>query len=405
MSDFSSRQIVEALRSGVPSKAVGAYFSEARPVMMRRVRGKLDALQSSEPVDGLIFTGSYGEGKTHLLNTIFNLATESNMAVSYVAIGKENPIDKPEQLYQKVIATTYLPGAKQPGFRTKIEESLTPGSGITGELLAYTAKELETDKLYYLLRAMLGAQDEDMREVLMADLEGDFTTDAVVKRCYRNVTGKAAKFSQSFSKKKHVKDYFHFISHLFHSFGYSGWVLLFDEAELMGRFSKKARAKGYCVIDSFLHPDPKLEKTLSFFAFSSSYVEDVIDRKQDTETVKTVFEMDADALKAANNTLNAIINAPELSPMTKEEIREILINIQEFHGLAYDWEPAVSPETLMQATESGGYLLRTKIRAAIEFLDQLYQYGEAGETRITVLGKECLDDEDVPELEGMGEQL
>ena len=382
MSDFSSQQIVEALRSGVPSRTVGAYFSEARPAMMRRVRGKLAALQEAEPVEGMIFTGSYGEGKTHLLNTVFSLAAESNMVVSYVAIGKESPIDKPEQLYQKVIAATFLPGAKQPGFRAKIEESLTPGSGITGELLAYTAKEMETDRLYYLLRALIGAQDEDAREVLMADLEGDFTTDAVVKRCYRSVTGKAAKFSQSFSKKKHVKDYFHFISHLFRCFGYSGWVLLFDEAELMGRFSKKARAKGYCVIDSFLHPDPKLEQTLSFFAFSSSYAEDVIDKKNDTETVKAVFEMDPEALKSANNTLNAIINAPELSPMNKEEIREILINIQEFHGLAYDWKPAVSPETLMQATETGGYLLRTKIRAAIEFLDQLYQYGEAGETRI-----------------------
>ena len=399
MSDFSSQQIVEALRSGVPSRTVGAYFSEARPAMMRRVRGKLAALQEAEPVEGMIFTGSYGEGKTHLLNTVFSLAAESNMVVSHVAIGKESPIDKPEQLYQKVIAATFLPGAKQPGFRAKIEESLTPGSGITGELLAYTAKEMETDRLYYLLRALIGAQDEDAREVLMADLEGDFTTDAVVKRCYRSVTGKAAKFSQSFSKKKHVKDYFHFISHLFRCFGYSGWVLLFDEAELMGRFSKKARAKGYCVIDSFLHPDPKLEQTLSFFAFSSSYAEDVIDKKNDMETVKAVFEMDPEALKSANNTLNAIINAPELSPMNKEEIREILINIQEFHGLAYDWKPAVSPETLTQATETGGYLLRTKIRAAIEFLDQLYQYGEAGETRINELGKENLDEEDIPELE------
>lgn len=399
MSDFSSRQIVEALRSGVPSKAVGAYFSEARPAMMRRVRGKLDALQAAESVDGMVFTGSYGEGKTHLLNTIISLATESNMAVSYVAIGKESPIDKPEQLYQKILAGTYLPGAKQPGFRTKIEECLTPGSGITGELLAYTAKELETDRLYYLLRAMIGAQDEDMREVLLADLEGNFTTDATVKRCYRSVTGKAAKYSQSFSKKKHVWDYFHFISHLFRCFGCRGWVLLFDEAELMGRFSKKARAKGYAVIDRFLHPEHKLEQTLSFFAFSSSYVEDVIDKKQDSEMVKTVFEMDPDALKTASNSIDAIIHAPELSPMSKEEIREILTNIQEFHGLAYDWEPALLPETLMQATETAGYLLRTKIRAAIEFLDQLYQYGEAGETRITELGKECLDDEDVPELD------
>lgn len=63
MSDFSSQQIVEALRSGVPSRTVGAYFSEARPAMMRQVRGKLAALQEAKPVEGMIFTGSYGEGK------------------------------------------------------------------------------------------------------------------------------------------------------------------------------------------------------------------------------------------------------------------------------------------------------------------------------------------------------
>ena len=97
--------------------------------------------------------------------------------------------------------------------------------------------------------------------------------------------------------------------------------------------------------------------------------------------------------------MNAIINAPELAPLTKEEIRQVLTSIQEFHGKAYGWTPQVSEETLLSATEGGGYLLRTKIRAAIEFLDQLYQYGEAGQTRITELGKECLDDEeDVPEL-------
>ena len=98
------------------------------------------------------------------------------------------------------------------------------------------------------------------------------------------------------------------------------------------------------------------------------------------------------------------------------------MSIQEFHGLAYDettptpsegmgysaedqrsearhWQPQVSEETLMKATEGGGYLLRTKIRAAIEFLDQLYQYGEAGPVRIGELGREVFDEEDVPEIE------
>jgi len=78
-------------------------------------------------------------------------------------------------------------------------------------------------------------------------------------------------------------------------------------------------------------------------------------------------------------------------------------SIQDFHGRAYDWHPQVSPVAVYEATETGGYLLRTKIRAAIEFFDQLYQYGEAGRTRITALGRESFEEDDVPELEGLEE--
>ena len=77
---------------------------------------------------------------------------------------------------------------------------------------------------------------------------------------------------------------------------------------------------------------------------------------------------------------------------------QILSGIQEFHGKAYDWHPQVSPETIYAETEAGGYLLRTKIRAAIEYFDQLYQYGEAGKTRITELGSETYEEDDTPEL-------
>ena len=398
MSDFASRQVIEALRSGVASRAVGAYFSEARPQMMKRLTGRLDQLQTDRISGGMVFTGRYGEGKTHLLNTVFSMASERNMAVSYVAIGKETPIDKLDQLYRKIIAQTYLPGAKQPGFRTRLEETLTPGSNVTGELLAYTARELQTDKIYYLLKALIGAQEEDDREVLMADLEGDFTTDGVVKKIYRRVTGTPDKFNQAFSKTKHAMDYFCFISHLFRSLGLDGWVILFDEAELMGRYPKKGRAKGYATMQKFLRPDAKLEQSFSIFAFSSSYAEDVIDRKHEFDVVSSVWAEESDLLKASNASLNAILAAPELTPLTREEIRQILVSIQEFHGKAYGWTPAISEEALLKATENSGYLLRTKIRAAIEFLDQLYQYGEVGETRIAELEKECLDEE-VPELE------
>ena len=395
--DFNACRVIEALRSGVPSRAAGEYFSEARPAMLQKIQSRLEQVHETGHSDGMIFTGRYGEGKTHLLGTVFGMAFAHNMVVSYVSLGKETPVDRPYLLFPKLIANTYLPGAAQPGFRPKLED-LTQGSSISGELLAYAAKELETDKLYFLLKAFLGTQEEEERYAFLADLEGDFTTGQVIKRSYRRITGTAAKFSQNFSKTKHGFDYFYFTSHLFKTLGYGGWVLLFDEAELLGGMGKKTRAKSYVQLQRFLKPSPKLEGVFSLFAFSSSYAEDVIDAKKEFENVEAVFSEDRESLSAAKSVLNGILNAPELMPLTREETLQVLLSIQDFHGRAYGWKPEVSANTIYQVTESGGYLLRTRIRSAIEFLDQLYQYGEAGKTKVTKLGKETYDEDDTPEL-------
>ena len=395
--DFNACRVIEALRSGVPSRAAGEYFSEARPAMMQKIQSRLEQVHETGHSDGMIFTGRYGEGKTHLLGTVFGMAFAHNMVVSYVSLGKETPVDKPYLLFPKLIANTYLPGAAQPGFRQKLED-LTQGSSISGELLAYAAKELETDKLYFLLKAFLGTQEEEERYAFLADLEGDFTTGQVIKRSYRRITGTAAKFNQNFSKTKHGFDYFYFTSHLFKTLGYGGWVLLFDEAELLGGMGKKTRAKSYVQLQRFLKPSPKLESVFSLFAFSSSYAEDVIDAKKEFENVEAAFSEDRESLTAAKSVLNGILNAPELMPLTREETLQVLLSIQDFHGRAYGWKPEVSANTIYQVTESGGYLLRTRIRSAIEFFDQLYQYGEAGKTKVTKLGKETYDEDDTPEL-------
>ena len=397
MADFEAMHVIEALRSGVPSRAVGAYFSEARPAMLNRIRGKLEAVRDTGRSDGMIIRGSYGEGKTHLLNTVFSLAAEENMAVSYVSLGKETPMDKLHLLYARLVANTYLPGKNQPGFRPLLEE-MTPGSGTAGELQAYAATGLETNKIYYLLRAMWGTQDEEEKEHFLDDLEGDFVSNATVKKAFRRVSGKPAQFSQNFTKTKHCMDYFAFMSTLFRRVGLAGWVILFDEAELIGRLGRKARAKSYRGIQEFLQPSPKLEGVFSLFAFSTSFSEDVIDKKHEFDSVEQIFAEDAASLKAAKAALNAVLNSPELASLTKEEILRVMASIQEFHGLAYDWKPQLSPETIYAATEGGGYLLRTRIRAAIELLDQLYQYGEAGKVKITELGRESYEEDDTPEL-------
>lgn len=394
MYDVEARHIIEALRSGIPSRAVGQYFSEARPKIMREISDRLDLVCEQGKASGMIISGKYGEGKTHLLNTVFNLAHSNNMVVSYLSLSKETPMDKLYLVYQKLIGNTYLPKRQQPGFMHELEK-ISANSPVANEMLLYAAKQLETDKLYYLFRSYLNTEDSDEKFLLQADLEGDFIANAPLKKIYRRIFNQTVKYNVNFTKTKHCQDYFSFMSHLFTQMGYHGWVLLIDETELMGRLSKKARLNAYRNMAKFLLPERCPESTFSIFALSASYAEDVIEGKHEYENLAVIYPEEQEPAKTV---LDLLSRAPQLVPLTRDEIHEILYKIQDFHGKAYEWTPNLSIDSLAEATQSGGYLLRTKIRAAIEFLDQLYQYGRAGKTTINELGEEVYT-EDVPELE------
>ena len=385
--------MIEALRSGIPSRAVGQYFSEARPRIMKEISDDLDRVRDTGRSAGKVIAGKYGEGKTHLLNTVFSLAHSNNMVVSYLSLSKEAPFDKLFLLYQKLVNNTYLPRRVQPGFIQELEK-MTPNSPLANEMLLYGARELETDKLYYLLRSYLNTEDQDEKFLLQSDLEGDFIANASLRQIYRRIFQQSVKYNVNFSKTKHYMDYYCFLSHLFVQMGYNGWVILFDETELIGRLGKKARLKAYRNMAEFLMPGKGMESTYTMFALGASYAEDVVEGKHDFENLEELYPEDQEPMKAV---LETVIRAEQLQPLTEAEISEILQKLQVFHGRAYNWSPEVSVETLARATRSGGYLLRTKIRAAIEYLDQMYQYGQAQDTQVGELGKESFE-EDVPSL-------
>lgn len=394
MYDIEARHIIEALRSGVPSRAVGQYFSEARPRIMRDISDRLDSVCDGGKSSGMIISGKYGEGKTHLLNTVFNLAHSNNMVVSYLTLSKETPMDKLYLVYQKIIQNTYLPKRQQPGFMQELEK-ISANSPVASEMLFYALQQLETDKLYYLFRSYLNTEDSDEKFLLQADLEGDFVANAALKKIYRRIFNETVKYKVNFTKTRHCADYFKFMSHLFTQMGYHGWVILIDETELMGRLGKKARLNAYRNMARFLLPEKCPENTFSIFALSASYTEDVIESKHEYENLEDVYP---DEPEPARTVLDLLVKAPQLVPLTKDEINNVLYKIQDFHGKAYEWTPNLSLSSLAESTQSGGYLLRTKIRAAIEFLDQLYQYGKAGNTTVNELGEETFT-EDVPLLD------
>ncbi len=386
---YEQRHMIEALRSGVPSKAIGRHFSESRPELLGELIEHLDTVSHDGASDALIISGKYGEGKTHLLNTVYTFAHERNMVVSVVSLSKETPLDKLYLVYPKLISNTYLPGHLQPGFSQELDK-LSPNVPITNDLLLYAATQLETNRLYHLLRSYVHTDNQEEQFLLQTDLEGDFVANVQIKNMYRRIFSEKATFNQNFVKSRHTTDYIAFLSHFFKQLGYNGWVILFDESELIGRLSKKARSKAYENLAKFLFPAKQFESIFSLFAFSASYIEDVIEGKNEYQNLEELYPEDQMPMKAV---LDAIVKAPQLKPLAHGEIRKILEKIVQFHAQAYAWTPTVELDALLSQVDKSGYLLRSKIRTAIEYLDQLYLYQSVGTSSVRTLQEERYEED------------
>lgn len=76
-------------------------------------------------------------------------------------------------------------------------------------MLLYAAKQLETDKLYYLFRSYLNTEDSDEKFLLQADLEGDFIANDSLKKIYKRIFNQPVKFSINSQKQSIVMIIFH----------------------------------------------------------------------------------------------------------------------------------------------------------------------------------------------------
>ena len=394
MADFEARGIIEALRSGISSHEVGLYFSSARPIIMREFQETLDRVAAEGASGARVITGKYGEGKTHLLNTVRGIAQAQNMVVSTVTVSKETPVSNTGQLYAKIIQGTYLPGYLQPGIAPALSK-LSLSQPPVPSLLEYSLINLMSNKLYYLMKSYLGTQDDEEKYLLGADLEGDFIAPATLRKIYRRIFGEPAIFNTNFVRAKHCFDYITLLAKCFRMLGYSGWLILFDEAELIGRLGRRSRMKAYLTMHGFLKP-AQWEGVYSIFAMGASFIPDVLEAKQEYLGVDRDEKLFPFEKEAIYEVLADIEDATQLTTLTREETADVLAKILTYHERAFDWQPKMDKDDFMRATDPYGYLLRTRIRAAIEMLDQLYQYGEIGNIRAGELGDIRFTEEDAP---------
>jgi hypothetical protein len=140
---------------------------------------------------------------------------------------------------------------------------------------------------------------------------------------------------------------FQFVSRLMMAAGYKGWILLIDEAEIIGRYSFKQRMKSYAEIARWLGV---LEKTVcpgiaGIVALTDDFQSVVLEEKQDAHKIEQLAQseelgVDANIAGEALNGIRLIEQEGEALIRPYEPMVDALYGrLRELHGSAYSWRP------------------------------------------------------------------
>jgi P-loop Domain of unknown function (DUF2791) len=361
--------MIEALRSGVPNRDAVRELGSSQHAIELRFSELLDDVAKGEGNHGLLVGGDFGTGKSHLLENLQHVALDRGFVTSKVVVSKESPLYDPVKVYR-----TAVTNAMVPNHRGSAIAEIARGLDFDSDAFRDLSRWVDSDEArlnerfgatLYLYKD-LHDEDEEFAERILRFWSGDPLLVGDIKRRLRDV-GEAATWPLS---KVTVRDLalqrFRFAGALMKAAGYGGWILLFDEVELIGRYSSLQRGKSYGEVARWISgfADEGLPWLGSVLAVSDDLRTVVVDEKNDDENIPMRLRARKDELGAARaekgitvirrNTLH--LERPDL-PLLEETYR----TIRKIHGTAYDWSAPELRVELGEQTKS----MRQYVRAWI----------------------------------------
>jgi hypothetical protein len=377
MTPFQAKFIIECLRAGIASSPVSELFSRGQTRLVQAFQEHLNAGGGAMAIEG-----GYGQGKTHLLKHLAQIARRRGFVVSLVTLSKETPFHHWWHLYGQAIAQAERP-----------DSGHDPGLGGLLRRLKWSDEAIQSlhafgdglhPRLKTALRCYYESHEGEVRHRVLGDLMGHALTNGELGRIHRSVTGErvrlpAARLAQT------GQDYFAFAGKLFQLAGYAGWVILFDEFELVCKLSALQRARAYANLAAFRRAAerPGWERTLTVVAFIPGMVTDYLlggpaDLGNLPNTLR-VRGLEEEAAAAEESIRWLIEQKHSLSLLGEADTLAVLDQIAGLHQTAYGWRlpAALAASRFYAPATSAAERMRTKVRFCVEALDLAYLYGEA----------------------------
>ncbi len=358
------RRALEALRNGVPNRdavsVLGSSQSEAESAFSRRLSSVESSAKQGEQVSGLLIAGGFGAGKSHLLDYFEHLAISKNFVCSRVTIGKETPLFDPAKLYSAAIDGARVPGASGEAIR-EMAPRLQPGSRSYGAFSEWVggAKSGLSDRFTATLALYENFSHDPEAAGRIADFwSGDPLPVSWIRQGLKQIH-RAGSYSLKPVKARDLAlQRFQFAARLIAAAGYSGWVLLADEVELVGRYSVLQRGKSYAELARLMgrvegHPCPGL---MTVAAITDDFSLAVLHNKCDREAMGTKLraketdEYNAIASRAETGMRLIEREALTLQAPSEATLKHTYRRLKEIHGKAYGWDPPELPVAVTATT-------------------------------------------------------
>jgi hypothetical protein len=350
----AARRAVEALRSGVPSRAAVAALGAAQTDIEDRFAALLGQVRDG-PIGaprpgGLLVGGGFGAGKSHLLEHLMHLALQANFVVSRVVVSKETPLHDPVKVFRAAAESASLPDSYEQGSLAEAAAALDADSGAWVELSRWVnsphSELSERFAATLLLFGRFGASDGELAEAIIRFWSGDPIRVADLRRRLREA-GEARFALSAVPARELARQRLRFAARLFTAAGYAGWVVLFDEVELIGRYSVLQRGRSYAELARWVRrdeTDPGVP-LVAVLAMTDDFEAAVVSGKNDRTVVPAKLRArqthESDEIAARAEVGMQIIDREMLllAPPDAGELDRAYSRLKELHSEAFGWDP------------------------------------------------------------------
>jgi hypothetical protein len=356
---IESRRAIEALRAGVPNRDVVRVMGSSQPGLEKAFKSQLqnsrEGFRPGKAGQGILIAGGFGSGKSHLLEWFKHIALEENFVCSKIVISKETPLYHPSKVYQAAIGAAVVPSRRGSAL-VEIAARLDFKSEAYARFARWVNSSnsgLNTQFAATLYLYEYARGDDEIKDRILRFWAGDPLNVSDIRKSLREL-GEAATYKiEKVAAKELALQKYSFILQLMLAAGYSGWVMLVDEVELIGRYSIKQRAQSYVEVARLMG---KLEGTNltglnCVLTISDDFESAVMDYRNDEEKIPAKFGQSSqvnEVLMAAQSERGMQIirrNKSSLERLNSVKIKEMFEKLRSVYAAAYGWQP---PEAYLE---------------------------------------------------------